>query len=997
MRTHPAPALMDQADLEERVVRFEAAWFAGQTPNLADFLPAESSASRLQVLCELLIVDRQLRDRQQLPPPDYATLFPNESNTPEFQAALAHQEPPNVQLGRYEIGPLLGRGSFGKVYRGWDPQLRRLVAVKIPRLGGLLSPQETERFVREAQCAAGLQHPNIVMLYDLGQDEETPYLVYEYVPGESLAARLTQQHFTPRQAAELLSTLADAVAYAHQQGIIHRDLKPANVLLSPDDSQTVKISDFGLARRLDDHLTLTETGQILGTPAYMAPEQAKASRTSDARTDVYSLGVILYELLTGEVPFRGEPVMVLRQISEDDPTPPRRLNSAVPFDLNTICLKCLHKEPALRYSAAAHLADDLRRWLAGKPISAQPLGRWGHFTRWVKREPRLAALVGSLFVVLSSGLTAVLILYVHAREQTKQAEQSRREADAHFRDALAVVDEYLTTVAGSKLLDRPGLQPLRKELVEAALVRYRQFLEQRGDDPKIRAEVGRGWHRVGHLTFVIGPERDALPAFEQARLIQEQLVRDEPNDENKADLAATYYLLGNIAWRFGDSARALHWFEQAIALQEIICQAPNSDPTFQIEYAATLRAIGRVHVDYGDPRTGVKWLARADEILAPLGSTLDVAGVRTIIHHERMQSLRAVGDIRQALAALDQASTILRSATTGQLKRSRRMVSFHLTDFERERWLGNIDNAYGLLYVGTGDYAQARVAFESAVTRRKKLVLESPTVPSYQTEWATATMNLSLAEELLGHDEEAVTQRQLAAAKFRELVLANPELRHLRDTVAYVHRQLADTFIRQQRAADAVEVLRQLRELWAKVPNKGPLERLSSAEADGRTAALLEQLGKPNPILANEAITQFTELRATLAEQLTKRRMELERQPKAGTVRHSLSLALEQAATTEYWLGRPQQALSLTKERLALWDANPREQARAATTLIRYANAAMEPTTLAFTALEAAIDAGFQDYGLLQLERLRYPIIDTPQYRQQMQRLLEKNKDFKKS
>jgi ribosomal protein S27E len=270
-------------------------------------------------------------------------------------------------VGRFELIEQLGFGGFGAVWRAHDTRLDRTVAVKIPRKGQL-TPDETEKFLREARAAGQLEHPGIVSVHEVGLEDDLVYIVSDFVEGLSLADWLTGQKFTYREAAELCAKIADALHFAHEKGITHRDLKPSNIML--DAAGQPHLMDFGLAKREAGEVTMTLDGVPLGTPAYMSPEQAKGeARQADRRTDVYSLGVILYELLTGERPFRGNVRMLIKQVIEDQPPKPRNLDSHIPRDLETICLKCLEKEPSRRYGTARELAEELRRYLHGADLA----------------------------------------------------------------------------------------------------------------------------------------------------------------------------------------------------------------------------------------------------------------------------------------------------------------------------------------------------------------------------------------------------------------------------------------------------------------------------------------------------------------------------------------------------------------------------------------------------------------------------------------------------
>jgi serine/threonine protein kinase len=372
------------------------------------------------------------------------------------------------RMGNYELLAEVGRGGMGVVYKARQIGLGRIVALKLIRAGDDCGPQELARFRIEATAAAQLQHPNIVQVYEVGEEDGRPYLSLEWVDGGSLEQRLAGAPQPARDAAALVERLARAVQHAHERGVIHRDLKPGNILLvsgevvrggvvrgelsetSPHPSPLTphpslltthqpKITDFGLARRWpigetkhEMHDGPTQTGAILGTPGYMAPEQAGGrSREVGPAADIYALGAILYALLTGRPPFRGVSVLeTLEQVRSQEPVAPTRLQPNVGRDLETICLKCLAKEPERRYSSAEALADDLQRFLTGEPIRARPTSTWERAAKWAKRRPAVAGLLSALVMITALGLVGVTLLWrqtaaaLHAEQEERQRTQA---------------------------------------------------------------------------------------------------------------------------------------------------------------------------------------------------------------------------------------------------------------------------------------------------------------------------------------------------------------------------------------------------------------------------------------------------------------------------------------------------------------------------------------------------------------------------------------------
>ncbi len=320
--------------------------------------------------------------------------------TPNGPGAGAHLK----YFGDYELLEEIAQGGMGVVWKARQTSLNREVALKMIRAGALASPQEVQRFLREAEAAANLQHPNIVAIHEVGEHEGRHYFSMDYVAGRDLGALVRDGPLAPRRAATYVKVIAEAIHFAHQRGTLHRDLKPQNVLI--DAANQPRITDFGLAKLMKDDSRLTQAGTVMGSPSYMPPEQA-AGRGGDVgpASDVYSLGAMLYELLTGRPPFRGATAMdTLVQVLEEEPTAPRKLKTDIPVDLETICLKCLEKAPSARYPTARALAEELERFLKGEPIQARPAGTVRKVVSWGRRHTGiLAALAALAMIVLAFG------------------------------------------------------------------------------------------------------------------------------------------------------------------------------------------------------------------------------------------------------------------------------------------------------------------------------------------------------------------------------------------------------------------------------------------------------------------------------------------------------------------------------------------------------------------------------------------------------------------
>ena len=347
--------------------------------------------------------------------------------------------------------------------------MHREVAIKVLRSELASQEQSRKRLTREARAVAGLNHPNVVTLFEFGDEPGfPPYLVMEFIEGETLGTKLRRQQTLPvRDAVQTVIAIARALASAHQQNLVHRDVKPSNVLLLAKDG-TPKITDFGLALLDDEHSDLTREGSLAGTPAYISPEQIIDPHNVDGRADTYSLGVVLYQLLTGELPFHGVVRMTLLAVLHKEPQPPSQLNDAVPRDVETIILKAMAKDPAKRYQTSDAFADDLQRWLDNKPIEARPVSRLERFVRWCKRNHRVAALSAAVVILLTTVTVGSLIASINLSQARDEAAKARLVAERQRDQAFSTLHRLVYEV-NEKFEDESSIDQIQQAVLDISV------------------------------------------------------------------------------------------------------------------------------------------------------------------------------------------------------------------------------------------------------------------------------------------------------------------------------------------------------------------------------------------------------------------------------------------------------------------------------------------------------------------------------------------------
>ena len=662
-------------------------------------------------------------------------------------------------FGDYELLDQLGVGGMGIVYRALQRSADRIVALKMIRPDVLrhlpLSHQRPviERFQTEAHAAAKLDHEHLVTVYEVGEINGQHFFSMRFVAGRSLAKILQDGPLNEARAARLLAPVARAVAAAHEHNVLHRDLKPHNILID-DQAERAFVADFGLAKLINDESELTLSGQTMGTPPYMSPEQTRDASSAGHLSDIYGLGATLYHALTGRPPFQAaSTIETLRQVVEDDPVSPRQLNPGISRDVETICLKCLEKEPARRYASATALADELQRVLIGEPIQARPISSAGRLLRWCRRKPLLATLSGGLVAMLMLALTATTWGYV-----TQSA--AREESERSFRFTLGAVNDLFRTVAEDRLLNQPGAQPLRHDLLTRALHYYEELLAERANDPTLRSEIAMTNYRVGRILEETASVKLALDRYATARLMLSQLVGDESSNlQHRQDLGTVYTAEATGLTKLGRFEQALHMHVEALQLRQTISESDPAAIESQRMLANSLMNIGLVRQLMGDFEAARDAMTNAQAIrskaLRLAGNDRSLRRDLAIGHYNLSRLGFAAGNDDEAkqssLAAIDALKLILQPVDT---------------DLEAEYLLAI---SYRMLGDAEDDADAAFSSYTESGALMHRLARENPAVVKFHGE--AAGVDIQLGE--LAYDDrnlsDALVSLQTAERTLRKL------------------------------------------------------------------------------------------------------------------------------------------------------------------------------------------------------------------------------------
>jgi len=815
---------------------FESHWRSDDPPQIEEYLPRVPSSNRDELLSQLLGIELHWRKQREEDPDaeEYLRRFPQDAGVLDrgFQAdddltVRLDSEPGETlgpdgtdtmssetdmlgRFGNYDLLAELGRGGMGIVYRARQRSADRIVALKLIRRDQLAAlPRDTQtgmiqRFQQEGQTAAQLDHDHIVTVYEVGEVDGQPFFSMRLVDGLSVAEVLRDGPLDNRRTATYMESVARAVHEAHLHGILHRDLKPQNVLID-DKTDRALVADFGLAKLTEVAEEMTQAGEVMGTPQYMPPEQAQDASSVTAHSDVYSLGATLYHMLTGRPPFQAATGMeTLRQVIDQEPVPPRQLNRSIDLDLETICLKCLEKDPTRRYASAELLADDLSRYLGRQPIKARRIGVWGRTWRLCRRNPRTAVAATLAVVFLIAALIATTVGYVETTAALEIAEVARKEEKESARLERSAADRFFTRVSEYELLDLPGMQPLRRDLLKHAVDYYRQFLARRGNDPSMRDELAMTHFRVGRITERVESPEKALPSYEQARRMQQQLVAERPADRARLmALGDTENRIGRTFHQMQMLDEALDAYGRAAAIRERLSKADPFDSEYQRTLANVQMNIGLVERDRGDLQRARGQLDQAQAIRLGLLAT----------HPDDYKAQRdlAIGYFNLAIVAIcaednvaadesfEEATAIfedLAESSSNRLANTNRLATCYCLWADLKAEQGNSSSAIEL-------YDKSRQKMES-------LAAANPDVAEYRFRLAKLHMNLGLLysereewDAALAPLEKAHTQLEALLSEYPDVPDYRLELARTLRKIGSVHLDAGDrkTGLRELNAA----------------------------------------------------------------------------------------------------------------------------------------------------------------------------------------------------
>jgi len=781
---------------------FESSWRSDDPPQIEEYLSRAPSSNRDELLSQLLGIELHWRRQREddLDSDEYHRRFPQaadlldrELHASDDSTASPNDEPGQTvgvdraitlpsgtdalgRFGNYDLLAEIGCGGMGVVYRARQRTADRIVALKLIRRDCLVAlPRDTQtgliqRFQQEGQTAAQLDHDHIVTVYEVGEVDGQPFFSMRLVDGLSVSDVLRDGPLDNRRAATYMESVTRAVHEAHLHGILHRDLKPQNILIDGKSDRAL-VADFGLAKLTEVAEEMTQAGEVMGTPQYMSPEQAQDASSVTAGSDVYSLGATLYHMLTARPPFQAATGMeTLRQVIDQEPVPPRQLNRSIDLDLETICLKCLEKDPSRRYVSAELLADDLSRYLSRQPIKARRTGVLGRAWRLCRRNPRTAVAATLAVVFLIVALVAMTVGYIETTAALETAEFARKQDKETARLARGAIDRFFTRVSEYELLDQPGMQPLRQDLLKDAIDYYHQFLARRGSDPLIRDELAMTHFRVGRITELVESPEKALPSYERARLVQRQLAAERPGDPARQEaLGDTENRIGRAFHQMQILDEALDAYAEAAAIRERLAKATPENSEYHRALANVQMNIGLVDRDRDDLKRARRQMDQAQTIRLRLLETRPT--------DYKLRRDFAMGHFNLAIVAIyaknDAAADESFEEATAVFENLAESSSNRLANTYR---LATCCRLWGDLKAEQGNAVSAIELYDKSRKGMELLAVANPDVADYRFTLAGLYMNLGLLYSNRQEWDAALAPLQKAHTHLGALLLEHPDV-----------------------------------------------------------------------------------------------------------------------------------------------------------------------------------------------------------------------------
>jgi serine/threonine protein kinase/Flp pilus assembly protein TadD len=760
-----------------------------------------SPDARAEYLRQTCGTDSGLHDRVQVLLRAYEEQASFLESPPPVGVALTIDQPPSESpdtvIGPYKLIEQIGEGGMGTVWMAQQTEpVKRLVALKLIK-PGMDSKQVIARFEAERQALALMEHPNIARVLDAGTtDTGRPYFVMDLVKGEPITKYCDEHHLTPRLRLELFVPVCQAVQHAHQKGIIHRDLKPSNMLVALYDGKPVpKVIDFGVAKAAGQSLTdktlVTGFGAIVGTLEYMSPEQAEVNQLDiDTRSDIYSLGVVLYELLTGSTPFskkdleRAGMLEMLRVIREDEPSKPStklsssdalptvsanrgmepvKLTRLVRGELDWIVMKALEKDRNRRYETANGFAIDVQRYLADEPVQASPPSQRYRLRKFVRRNRGPVLAVSLVLLALVAGVVGTTWQAIRAADRAEGERLAKERAEANFVLANEAVEKYLGTVTDDSDLKRADFHRLRKKLLESAIPFFQKLTVQKSDDPQVEARRGRAYRRLGAVRRALGEYEAALQDAEAERTIHARLNADFPNvPAYRHGLAGSLASLGFTLHDLGKRDEAEAAYRQSGDIFDKLATEFPNDPVYRSDLAMNLNNLGLLLAEFGDRPQGAAFYRRAIDIYDKLATEFRNV---TQFQHTLAMSYHNLGSLLGDLQRPEEAEAALRKSLSIQQKLA--------IDFPDEpeylRELASTHNSLGSLLSSCGRHEEAEAAHRQAVDIYDKLADRFPTIPDYRHRLAGSLDNLSGELRYLEKHAEAEAAQRRALERSKQL------------------------------------------------------------------------------------------------------------------------------------------------------------------------------------------------------------------------------------